>query len=217
MIQVIEGKGAAYVGLTWVLDFWVIAVGLRMASAVLFTPMELFPRYPGWLFYVICCAALAAANVWFVDLNRWPVRTILVNFVFTASVVVIVFRYSSREFLLQVLWFYVVGLVFLWLRSMRNKMANTYDWERQGFYVLGLLALFAGFVYGHIKSAYGGGAPIRIDLTFTRPTSFSANKTEGGFLVDQDSQGYYVVHKEQDTETHFIPRDAVGEIVFHGN
>jgi hypothetical protein len=216
--QIIEGKGAAYVGLTWVLDFWVVALGLRAASAVLFVPLELAPQYPGWLFYILWCAVAALAGVYFLDLNRWPIGTIVTKVVLFASLVAVVFRYNSHAFFLQTIWFYLVGLIFLWLRYERKIHApQTYDWERQAFSVLGVVAFFAIFVYAHIASAYGGGAPIRVDVTFNRATSFTANKTETAFLVDQDSQGYYVVHKADDTETHFIPRDAIGEIVFHGN
>jgi hypothetical protein len=217
--QAVKGKGAAYLGLSWALDFLLIAVGLRMGSAILFSPFDLVPRYPGWLFWIIYCVLVSTNSLWLTDMNRWPVRTIIIRSILFASLVGIVFRYNSHEFFLQVVWFYAVGLIFLWLQYERKNRSSpqTYDWERQGFALLGIVTLFAVFVYGHIKSAYGGGAPIRIDLSFTRATSFSANKTEGGFLVEQDSQGYYVIHKEQDTETHFIPRDAIGEIVFHAN
>src|SRR5258708_30856482 len=181
--QTVVGTGAAYIWLTHVLDFWLIAVGLRVGSAILFSPMDFIPKYPGWLFYIIWGVVWATAIGWFNDLNRWPVRTVVIKFIFFALLVAIIFRYNTREFFLQAIWFYSVGLIFLYLRWLRNEeTAKTYDWERQGFAVLGMVALFAGFVYGHIRSEYGGGAPIRIDLMFARPTSFSANKTEGGFL-----------------------------------
>jgi hypothetical protein len=216
--QVVTGKGAAYIVPEYILDFWLVAVCLRMGSAVLFSPFDMVPRYPGWLFWIIYSAVTTTASVWLMDMNRSPVRTIIIKFVLFASLVAIVFKYSSHEFFLQVIWFYGVGLVFLWMRYQRHQeSAHTYDWERQCFALVGIVGFFAVFVYGHIWSAYGGGAPIRIDMSFTRATSFSANKTDGGFLVDQDSQGFYVVHQPKDTETHFIPRDAVGEIVFHGN
>jgi hypothetical protein len=215
--QVVTGKGAAYIVPEWILDFWLIAVGLRIGSGVLFTPLEILPRYPGYMFWVIFCLVVLTASGWLMDLNRSPVRTIITKFVLFASLVAIVFRYNSHEFFLQALWFYGVGLVFLWVRYLRKQQSATYDWERQGFALVMIVAFFAVFVYGHIGSAYGGGAPIRIDISFTRATAFSTNKTDGGFLVDQDSQGFYVVHQPKDTETHFIPRDAVGEIVFHGN
>jgi hypothetical protein len=34
-------------------------------------------------------------------------------------------------------------------------------------------------------------------------------------LLDQDSHGYYLIHQPSDKAAHFIPRDAVAEIVFH--
>jgi hypothetical protein len=216
--QIVEGKGVAYIGVTWALDFWAIALGLRMGSAILFTPSDFIPTYPGWVFYIIWCAALGVSEIWLFDPNKRPVRTLVIKIVFFASLVSIVFRYNTHTFFLQVVWFYSVGLIFLWLRSERSsKDSHTYDWERQGFAALGIISFFAVFMYGHIRSAYGGGAPVRIDVTLTRATAFSTAKTEGAFLLEQDSQGYYVVHKPEDTETHFLPRDAVSEIVFHGN
>jgi hypothetical protein len=198
----------------------VIAVGLRVATSVLFVGDDLFSRSPGGWVVSIYFAALFVALVWLADLNAAPVRTVIFSLLLFAFGVAAVFKYNSHELLVQVIWFYSVGLALLWLHSLRNlmpEMATTLDWERQGFAVLGIVAFFAVSLYGHIRSGYGGGAPVRIDMTFTRPTSFSSNKTDGGYLMDQDSAGYYIVHKEQDTETHFIPRDAVGEIVFHGN
>ena len=78
----VVGKGAAYVGLDHVLEFWLIAVGLRMGSAILFSPIDFFPRYPGWLFFIIWCAVGGIVAGWFDDLNRWPVRTIVIKFIF---------------------------------------------------------------------------------------------------------------------------------------
>ncbi|MGA1986330.1 MAG: hypothetical protein ABSG72_08670 [Candidatus Sulfotelmatobacter sp.] len=123
----------------------------------------------------------------------------------------------SRQFFLQVIWFYIVGVTFLWLYNLWNSSTSkTFDWERQAFSLLGLALFFALFLYGNIRSIYGGGAPIRVDVIFNRPTSFSPSTTTNGFLVDQDSHGYYIVHQKEEKEAHFIPRDAVAEIVFHG-
>lgn len=76
---------------------------------------------------------------------------------------------------------------------------------------------FAIFIYGHIYAFFGGGQPIRLDMTFTRPTSFSAGTSASAFLVDEDTHGYYIVHQEKEKTAYFIPRDAVSDIVFHGD
>jgi hypothetical protein len=133
--------------------------------------------------------------------------------------VAIVYKYTSHQFFLEVIWFYLVGLLFLWMHFVWSspKESQTYDWERQFFSLLGVVLFFAVFVYGNIRSVYGGGAPLRIDVIFNRPTSFSASTSTSGFLVDQDSHGYYIIHQEEEKEAHFIPREAVAEIVFHGN
>src|SRR6202158_3350718 len=94
--QAVTGKGAAFIKLTWVLDFLLVAVGLRMGSAVLFSPFDFIPRYPGWLFWILYCAVLIPLSVRLTDMNRWPVRTVVAKFVLFASLVVIVFRYNSH-------------------------------------------------------------------------------------------------------------------------
>jgi hypothetical protein len=215
--QIVTGKGAAFIGLIRVLDFWLIAAGLRVGSAIIFIPTNFLPTYPGWLFFLIWCVVAALSEILLIDLNQKPSRTVFTKIALFASLVAIIYRYNTHAFFLQVIWFYAVGLVFLWLRSKRiREDAHTYDWERQGFAVLGIITFFAVFIYSHITPAYGGGAPLRVDMTFTRATSFSASKTDVAFLLEQDSQGYYIVHKPDETETHFLPRDAVAEIVFHG-
>ncbi len=215
-IEVVEGR-IGYVYISWALDFWLIAVGLRLATSILFAPMEMFPRYPGWLLFIIYCAVAGIAAP-FLSLNRWPLRTILMDFVVFILGVALIYKYSSHQFFLQALWFYLIGLIFLWIRSLTTspRLVKTFLWERQGFLILAMVLFFAAFVYGHIPSFYGGGAPIRVDLTFNRQTSFSSGTTVTGFLVDDDSHGYYLIHQEADRDTHFIPRDAVTEIVFHG-
>jgi hypothetical protein len=207
---IVEGKGKAFIGLTKVLDFWVIAVGLRFATSDLFVGDDLFSRSPGLWVVSIYLAALFIALVWLADLNRSPVRTVILSLLLFALGVAAVFKYNSHELFVQVVWFYSVGLAFLWLHSLRNlmpEMATTLDWERQGFAVLGIVAFFAVSVYGHIRSGYGGGAPVRIDMTFARPTSFSSNKTDGGFLMDQDSEGYYIVQARTDAPP--VPAQAM--------
>jgi hypothetical protein len=57
-IKVVDSRRMGYIRLNWALDFWWIAIWLRLGSALLFTGLEFFPPYPGWLFY------LAAVSLW---------------------------------------------------------------------------------------------------------------------------------------------------------
>ncbi len=216
-VTVVDSRLMGYIRLSWVLDFWWIALWLRIGAALLFTGTEFLPRYPGWLFYILATVLSAvASHIW--KLNRRPLLSTFINFGFAVIGIVIVSRYMSRLFLVQVIWFYLAGLVFLWIHYLWNSpLSETYDWERRnGFAILGLVLFFALFLYGNIRSVYGGGAPIRIDIVFNRPTSFSASTAATGFLVDQDSHGYYIIHRQEEKEAHFISREAVAEIVFHG-
>jgi hypothetical protein len=215
-VRVLKNRGMGYIRLSWILGFWWIAIGLRMGSAVLFTGSEFMPGYPGWVFYLLAVGLSAIASH-ICDPDRNPLRTSIVEFGLLIFGVAIVFRYMSHPFFLQVLWFYIAGVAFLWIHSMWNSpQSQTYDWERNAFSILGLVLFFALSLYGHIRSVYGGGSPIRIEIVFNHPTLFSGGTTANGFLVDEDAHGYYVIHQEDEKEAHFVPREAVAEIVFHG-
>ena len=95
-IQVVESH-IVYVYISWALDFWWIEVGLRLASSILFVPLELYPRYPGWLLYIAYCAVVATADM-FLSLNRWPLRTILMDFVIFILGVALIYKYSAINF-----------------------------------------------------------------------------------------------------------------------
>jgi hypothetical protein len=216
-VTVVDSRRMGLIRLSWVLDFWWIAVGLRMGSALLFTGVEFIPRYPGWLLATVAIA-LWVVGSHVLKLKRHPLKSTFMNFGMFVVAVAIFYKYMSHEFFLEVIWFYSTGLIFLWIHFLWNSSnSETYDWERNAFSILGLVLFFALFLYGHIRSIYGGGAPIRVDVIFNRPTSFSASTTANGFVVDQDSHGYYIIHQEEEKEAHFIPREAVAEIVFHGD
>jgi len=206
------------VKLIWALDFWWVAVGLRIFSSIVFAPFEMYPAYPGWLFYLLFCAAWATANQ-LCDLNTHPVRTVLIEFVFFVFGVALIYRYMSHRYFVHVIWFYLVGLTFLWLYSVSNsvRFAETHDWERDVFFILALILFFANYVYRDVYSFYGGGKPVSVDLIFVRPTSFSSSLETSGLLVDQDSYGYYLIHTDDERSAVFVPRDAISGIIFHGN
>lgn len=215
-VKAVPAQRIGLIKLSWALDFWSVAFGLRIACALLFKNWEMIPNYPGILFYIADVVLTVVSRPLF-DLNKSPTRTTLMHLALTAFGVAIIFRYMSHSFFLQVLWLYGVGLMFLWTHSLwHGSERQTFDWERQVFSILGLIGFFAIFVYGQVRSIYGGGAPISVDLILTRPTLFSSDKASRGLLVDEDAHGYYLIHKEDETEAHFIPRDAVAEIVFHG-
>lgn len=90
--------------LAWALGFWVIAIGLRMASAILFTPLELMPRYPGWLLFLLYGAITVGAS-YCVSFDHRPVTAVLIEFLLFILGVLLIYVYTSREFLGEVTWF----------------------------------------------------------------------------------------------------------------
>jgi hypothetical protein len=78
--------------------------------------------------------------------------------------------------------------------------------------ITGLLA-FASFYYPHIKSSWGGGAPIPVTIYFTKDSIIMPSQSVGALLVDESDAGLYVVGKN-DKKATFIPRSAVGLVYY---
>jgi len=133
-VKVIDSSKMPYIRLTWGLHFWFVALGLRAASAVLFSPVEMFPRYPGWLWYLLYCGAWATAN-WLTDLNKRPILSIVVESLIFFYGIGLVYKYTRHDFFLETTWFYLAGIGFLWLHAVwRNpSFLRSYDWERNIF------------------------------------------------------------------------------------
>jgi hypothetical protein len=118
------------------------------------------------------------------------------------------------------LWFLYAGILFnrrnplnreAWSRPW--KLWEDGNWPQQiSFAIIGLLA-FASLYYPHIKSSWGGGAPIPVTIYFTKDSTIMPSQNVGALLVDESDAGLYVVGKN-DKKATFIPRSAVGLVYY---
>lgn len=111
------------------------------------------------------------------------------------------------------LWMLGIGIICLYEMADRSWKFKLGDWPRSLIFLLIALLVFATIYYPHIKSSWGGGAPIRVSLTFTKDSVVLANQRIDCLLIDETDSGFYVVGNGDQHAT-FIPRGSVGLIHF---
>jgi hypothetical protein len=121
---------------------------------------------------------------------------------------------ESRQFGLVTLWFYVVGLVFLfaYYALKDNDTVRSIQWELLGFSLLGVAVFFANSIYRKIKPSWGGGLIVPVVVHFSHQTSFSSSLDTPAYLIDETERGYYLTQSIDSTKSTFIPREAIASI-----
>lgn len=82
---------------------------------------------------------------------------------------------------------------------------------------LGLLFLivfvFGHHYYPHIKSSWGGGAPVAVTIYFSKDSVIKPSESLSAELVEESDEGYYIVG-QKDSRAVFVPRNAVSLLYF---
>ena len=122
-----------------------------MASSALFEPFEILPtqeRNGYWLLGAVILLVLCNLG-----LQRWaalgPMAVIPLALAPAVFQTVIVAKYFSLQFLAQVGWFFLSGILFVILRrAWKGEARLSHDWEREVFAVP-LLFFFSLRLWAH--------------------------------------------------------------------
>jgi len=114
-------------------------------------------------------------------------------------------------------WFLAAGgLIASWMwvfRQSGSRILEPGSWPMVVSFAISALVLFGSSYYPHIKSSWGGGAPVPITIFFTKDSTIMPNQSVSALLVDESDTGLYVVGKN-DKKATFIPRSAVGLVYY---
>jgi hypothetical protein len=187
-----------------------------------------------WMFdfYVVPTWASPPSDMWKVALGLVAFLVLLVLCIWkrvpwymsaTASIILVgqyilyaandLFLLGRFQFSAIWLWFFTIGIIALFEMRVRSWRPKLGDWAQTVFLILGALLIFASYYYPHIKSSWGGGAPIPITIYFTKDSTIMPNQSVGALLVDESDAGLYVVGKSDKRAT-FIPRSAIGMVYY---
>jgi hypothetical protein len=114
------------------------------------------------------------------------------------------------------LWFFVIFAITV--LQLKSKPGD-YSGDRiKGLGTdLGLLFLivfaFGHHYYPHIKSSWGGGAPVAVTIYFSKESVIKPGESMPAQLVEESDEGYYVVG-QKDSRAFFVPRNAVSLLYF---
>lgn len=189
-------------------------------SYVLFQISDTAPLMgcPLWLF--LGGAALYAASIVGQQLKRFPRHSDTVVSVLLTFVIVI---FLVREVLAKhifsmgavALWFFGVTLVTIYaLKQWTAEFPDPLEWGSRILPPVFLtLLVFSQTYYSHLRSSWGGGAPVDVTICFTKDSAISPSKTLPAQLIDEADEGFYIVGPN-DSKAVFIPRNSVAFIYF---
>ncbi len=209
------GKNAATV--------WIACVSLSfLLGNLLFDyttdsrPLIHLPTW-GWIAIAVVWVSLAAATAPdSFKLPEWAAITasVLLTSLYLVNPLVSFFRHQFDTLCLG-LWFFGVAIVALTEFKIRNRenLTSFGGWSKPMAVLLGALLAFAQYLYPHLKTSWGGGAPADVTVYFSKDSLLSPNKAVQAQLVEESDEGFYIVGPNESNAV-FVPRSAIALIYF---
>jgi hypothetical protein len=190
------------------------AVGIAWLVLFLFKPG--FGWTPlGFGLFLVIIALFAAVGVWSQKhFDRFPWLFVCASLVASVTLLVVVFRWSSRDFFWLVVWLTLVGLFTLDISwEARTQDVRKTPWERLVFIIVPVVfGLYATKVFPNIRREYGGGMPVLIVLHLNKSLPPLESQTASVSLIDETELGYYVM--DGSGKAVFVARNTVEDVEF---
>lgn len=205
------------------LFFWGFCFGLSWSLAVVFVyevdtsegATYVF-RSKWWIITLILLATVHfVARAW----NRCP------RIISAATSVLVVLILAGDEVLRMrhspyfdtwsvTLWFFCVfSASLIGQKIIRSYVTDPAEWSRVLFVLFFALLMFAQHYYPHIKSSWGGGAPVNATIYLTKDSAFKPNQAICVQMVEESEEGFYIVGVKE-SRAIYIPRNAVSLVYF---
>ncbi|HTZ94907.1 MAG TPA: hypothetical protein VMB18_00825 [Terriglobales bacterium] len=81
------------------------------------------------------------------------------------------------------------------------------------FLIFTVLLVFGRYYYPHIRSSWGGGAPVAVTIYFTKDSAIKPGQSVSAQLVEESDEGFYIVG-QRETKAVYVPRSAVALVYF---
>lgn len=131
------------------------------------------------------------------------------------------FQLSDHLFFSLVGWCYLVGLASItvaWLLG-EGESLKARDWEIAAILSFSVLVpWFATGLYGRIKPAFGGGAPVEANLYLKENIPPFTTKSLNVLIIEETEQGFYVLNGTVGSKAAtFVPRENVSTVQFNSS
>jgi hypothetical protein len=104
-------------------------------------------------------------------------------------------------------------LTTIFLRQYRDGWWNEYQWIISTGFVLGTVVTFSSFVYPHIRSSWGGGAPVPVVVYLSKDSRILPGGELVGLLLDESDSGIFIARGEREHAI-FLPRPAIAAVFY---
>lgn len=224
--------GMRYRTLSWLkmaqnlYNLWVLCIGFGFTfSYFLFeypsSPPQSSPLKSGWAW--IATMTVSALILYIIQTSKKfpPVASAIGSALLSLLLAGIAANALFRNHLFRSdsisLWFFICVLVTVFEFKVRlGRDLGAGEWAKPLATLFVILLFFAKYYYPNIKASWGGGAPIRAIIYFSKDSAVSPNKVVSAQLIDESDEGFYVVGAK-DSKAVFIPRSTVGLVYFSDN
>jgi hypothetical protein len=183
-----------------------------------------FPTpYHHWSYWVLGAGTVVAA-VLYTSATRSGRTTAKLLAAISAAYVLFLIGLRLRGYLIMrdfesgdlALWFF--GIFVITVFELKTNPGD-YSGDRiKGlgtdlFLIFAVLFVFGHYYYPHIKSSWGGGAPVAVTIYFTKDSAVKPSQSVSAQLVEESDEGFYIVGQGE-TSALYVPRNAVALVYF---
>ncbi|HSY93274.1 MAG TPA: hypothetical protein VK812_18065 [Candidatus Binatus sp.] len=149
--------------------------------------------------------------------DKWPKGFVVVAFLHSVGFFVFALRFDDRRMFAAGMWFFGIGLASLYFfHTLKDPdQRRTIEWERQLPILASVLLIYGSLLYRNIGAHFGGGMPIPVTMYFASSKVPIANSDSAELqLMEETSDGYYVLNPNDEKHAYFLRRDLVLAIHF---
>jgi hypothetical protein len=194
------------------------AYGLgRYLAGTFFGTSYDFKRW-GFTGFLVCAGTFILSGVFMKKrFDKWPGTFVLLAALQTIGTFIFALRFDDRRMFGAGLWFFGVGLLSLYVLHVIKKPDEwrSIEWERQLPIIAVVLLLYSSLIYRNISSYFGGGVPVPVTMYFSSAKVPIASSDSAELqLIEETSDGYYVLKSGDEKHAFFLRRDLVSAIHF---
>ncbi len=154
------------------------------------------------------------------EIKNKPKRCTIFSWLLWLLWIIWSFRMSNWLAFQLSLWIYIIMLGSVGAVTLLNKGFGftKFDWEGSLLSAMVLLlSWFGNGIYGHLKPAFGGGQPIAAKFYLQAENPVWSKKVINTSIIDETSDGYYVMRAADKKAAVFIPRSSVISVQLGGD
>lgn len=156
---------------------------------------------------------LLVVQRWFPKKPIWCGILALLALTLGLGVLIILKRWTDLSL---VVWLLVSGRMVVYVVRQVRDVGEGFgpDLHLWVLGTIGVVSLFAVYIYPKVKPAIGGGAPVVIGMQFTDKSPLDGSSKSRFWLIDENDKGFYILRSKEDKKSVFLRRELISAIYY---